>query len=386
MMPSEFIKDVQKQKNYVDLVNGHRILFRPLDDEGKARSLNLCYFWIEEASEIAYDYFVQLQTRLRNHATTKHRGILSSNPELNWIRNEFLLKSHRIYNAERKYHIEEVNPNFSTHIAPTRLNTYLPPTFREDVSRGKPFWWTARYLDGSFEFSDGAVYPSFSQHIVEHFDIPDHWERLAGADFGLRDPSVMLMAAIDPKDGVVYIYKEHYENDKPVPHHAKKMRAMLDDVPLGLLRQPVADPSGKKQNINDRRSLFDHYAEYGIFFKPGNNRIRDGIMKVYSYFELGRLKIFNTCTNTIREGINYKYETQELDSKKNFNENPIDKENHAMDTIRYIIQELPDNPDTLKNKSYGLNDINYGKIKSETVPFELQEEESSDSSDWYEHY
>jgi hypothetical protein len=34
MMPSEFIKDVQKQKNYVDLVNGHRILFRPLDDEG----------------------------------------------------------------------------------------------------------------------------------------------------------------------------------------------------------------------------------------------------------------------------------------------------------------------------------------------------------------
>jgi phage terminase large subunit len=48
----------------------------------KARSLNLTYWWIEEASEVGYDYFVQLQTRLRNHATEHHRGILSTNPDL----------------------------------------------------------------------------------------------------------------------------------------------------------------------------------------------------------------------------------------------------------------------------------------------------------------
>jgi phage terminase large subunit len=82
MLPESLIKSHSKQKNYVDLINGHRVLFRPLDDSGKARSLNLCFFFIEEASEVNYDYFVQLQTRLRNHATTKHQGILSSNPDL----------------------------------------------------------------------------------------------------------------------------------------------------------------------------------------------------------------------------------------------------------------------------------------------------------------
>lgn len=34
MIPSTFIAKYHKQKNIVDLINGHRVLFRPLDDEG----------------------------------------------------------------------------------------------------------------------------------------------------------------------------------------------------------------------------------------------------------------------------------------------------------------------------------------------------------------
>lgn len=46
MLPEDFIANRSIQKNYIDLTNGHRILFRSLDDEGKARSLNLTYWWI----------------------------------------------------------------------------------------------------------------------------------------------------------------------------------------------------------------------------------------------------------------------------------------------------------------------------------------------------
>jgi phage terminase large subunit len=35
MMPEEFIASRSIQKNYVELINGHRVLFRSLDDEGK---------------------------------------------------------------------------------------------------------------------------------------------------------------------------------------------------------------------------------------------------------------------------------------------------------------------------------------------------------------
>lgn len=35
MIPPGFVDNYAKQKMYVDLVNGHRVLFRPLDDPGR---------------------------------------------------------------------------------------------------------------------------------------------------------------------------------------------------------------------------------------------------------------------------------------------------------------------------------------------------------------
>jgi phage terminase large subunit len=376
MLHPALIADISIQKNYVDLINGHRILFRPLDQEGKARSLNLCFVWVEEASEVGFDYVVQLQTRLRNHATKNHQMILSSNPDLGWVRTEFLLKADVIHGSERNYYVpdEDKNPNISVHIASTRLNYHLPPDYYYSVSRGKENWWIARYLEASFDYAAGAVYQTFGDHIVKPFAIPPYWERLGGADFGIRDATVLLMAAIDPDKGIVYIYEEYYKSGLPVPEHAKKMLEMVQKVPYGKLKSLVGDPSGKRKNINDMRSIFDHYAEYGLWFADGNNRIDAGIAKVSAYFSLGRLKIFNNCVNTIKEGLNYKYKPEELDSKKNPDNNPIDKDNHAMDSLRYLINELPDNVDHLKQNSYKSRDF-VGKTEDGHLPFALQTEE-----------
>lgn len=376
MIHPSLIEYASVQKNYIDLVNGHRILFRPLDDEGKARSLNLCYVWIEEASEVNYDYIVQLQTRLRNHATDRHQMLLSSNPDLGHVRTEFLLKADKIYGAAREYFIdpEEKNPNIAVHIAATHLNKFLPVDYYASTARGKPKWWIERYLNASFEFAEGAVYQDFTDHIVKPFKIPDHWERMGGADFGIRDHTVLLMGAIDPDTGITYIYKEYYKNALPIPVHAKAMKEIISEVPYGKLRTLVGDPAGKRRGNNDLRSIFDHYSEYGIWFQDGNNRIDAGIAKVQAYFSLGRLKIFNNCVNTIREGMNYKYKPQELDATKNLDEKPIDKDNHTMDSLRYLINELPDDPSQLIQKSYQSRDFN-GKSEDGHVPFALQSEE-----------
>jgi PBSX family phage terminase large subunit len=342
MLHPSFIEDTSVQKNYVDLVNGHRILFRPLDDPGKARSLNLCYIWIEEGSEVSFDYVVQLQTRMRNHATTKHQMIISSNPDLGWVRNEFLLKADSITGSERPYFVppDDKNPNISVHIASTRLNKYLPVDYFHSVARGKENWWIERYLNASFDYAEGSVYQTFGDHIVQPFKIPQHWERIGGSDWGIRDYTVLLMAAIDPDTGIVYIYDEYYKNNLPIPKHAEAMKEMVQKVPYGKLRALVGDPAGKRRGNNDLRSIFDHYAEYGLWFKDGNNRIDAGIAKVNAYLSLGRLKIFSNCANLIREGLNYKYKPLELDSKKNMDEKPIDKDNHACFVAGTLIETI----------------------------------------------
>lgn len=388
MLTKELIREESVQKNHITLTNGYKVLFRSFDDEGKLRSLNLCHWWIEEGSEVKFDAFVQLTTRLRSNKTDRHFGIISTNPDLNWIRTEFLLKSEAIYGSEQKYHQvpEEINPAFSTHIAKTSANKYLPPDYYETVAKNRPHWWIQRYLEASFEFSEGQVYPQFSQNLVEPFEIPKHWERFVATDFGLRDPTVMLLGAVDPKKGIVYIYAEHYEANKAVPYHAEKMNSMLETIPVGKIRSMVADPSGQQRNKHDGRSLFDHYAEYGLYFKGGYNRIEAGIHKVYAYFEMGKLKIFNNLKHTIQEGINYKYKQQELESDKNADEKPIDKDNHAMDCLRYLTQELPDDPSQLINHSISVVD-SYNTKKQEDIPFALQDDDDYRSAtDWSMYY
>jgi phage terminase large subunit len=392
--PKPLIKNHNKAKMFVDVINGHRVLFRPLDDDGKIRSLNLSMAHIEEASEVDFSIFVQLQTRLRSHATKHHQLIMSSNPDIGWIRTEILLKSNKIHGAEEPYFIDPnvKNPSISTHIAATKLNKYLPPDFYDTTARGKPSWWVKRYLEGSFAYTDGQVYPQFAEHIIDSFDIiskikAEGWQVYASADFGLRDPTVMLMAAVDPTTGIVYVFDEHYEAGKPVSHHSRIMNEMLSQVPPTLLNQPIGDPSGAQRSKNDLRSLFSHYAEYDLHFKPGMNRIEDGIQKVYTYLEHGQIKIFNTCTNTIREGVGYKYNLQELDSKKNLDEKPIDRENHAMDSLRYLIQELSDDPEQMKTVTVGPVKVEGNGRSLDHLPHALQDNEDDVySQDWYYTY
>ena len=78
-LPKRFVKHVSIQKGYIDLINGARIMFRPLDDVDKLRSLNLSMFVMVEASEIDPEAFQQLKTRLRNLAASKPKKDMAGN-------------------------------------------------------------------------------------------------------------------------------------------------------------------------------------------------------------------------------------------------------------------------------------------------------------------
>lgn len=388
MFPEQLIETYNKQKNYIDTITGHRVLFRPLDDEGKAKSLNLTSFWMEEASEVHYEYFVQLQTRLRNAATDHHMGILSTNPDLGWIKTDFLLVS-TIHNAEVDEYIQDaslVNPTFSTHIAPTKLNIYLPPTYEADVARGKPEWWILRFLKGSFSHAEGLVYPIFAKYafnMAKRFPdgIPAQWEKAQASDFGLRDPTTALWGAIDPSSGDVYFYDVHYQTEEGVDHHAAEMTKRLEQIPIGRLRFLVGDPKGEARGTNDRGSIFDHYNEYGIYFSPANNRLDDGILKVFTWFKLGKIHYADHLKWLIYEFERYKYPERKLQQTKVVGEKPVDKDNHLMDALRYFIQELPDDPKHLINPSF-LAKTPQEQMSQNYLPFALRDDTPFTNNDW----
>lgn len=386
--PPEFIKHYNKQKAWLDTTNGHRVIFRPLDDEGKARSLNLSCFWIEEASEVPYEYFDQLKTRLRNKNTDHHKGILSTNPDMGWIKTEFLLKAGKIYNSEVDYQQvpDEINDEYAVHIAPTHLNYHLPKGYYESQAKGKPDWWIRRFLHGSFENKEGLVYPMYNDYIVDDFEIPQHWERYMAVDFGKSDPTAVAWAAIDPQHGDIYFYKEHYEAEKPIYYHASVINKHNETIPHGLLHPAIGDAKGKTTNASDMRSVFDYYAEYGIYFKPSTKKLEDSIQKKFNLFSLGKVKIFKSLKWALWEFQQYKYPDRKLDKSDKATEKPEDKNNHMMDAIRYLLAELPDDPEQLRNPMYSRSQMAYDSNRNlKSLPHALQTTEQF-GEDWYSNY
>ena len=351
VIPPPFIENYNKSDQEIRLINGFTIYGIPSDDEEKLRSINAGLVHMEESSGIKRTIYDQLLTRMRDPFVKNKAIFVCSNPENGWLKT-VLVDNEKRKNPKHPEH-EDYNPYIQTFIWQTRLNKYLPKNFIHINSIGKPQWWIRKYLEGSFESAEGAVYPNFATCIIDPFEIPETWLKVIGMDHGLRNPTAVVFGAIDPKEGVLYWYKEYYKPNTLVPDHAKALKPQINGIPSGTLYKMVADPSIKnKTDPIAGKSVQGLYQEYGIFWSLGNNNIEAGVLKVNSYIERGKLKVFSILTNTIREHLGYKYPEINMDNEKNLDERPEKKNEHSCDAGRYQIMTLPDNPEDLKTLSF----------------------------------
>lgn len=351
VIPPLLIDTFNKADGYIQLINGFTFYMIPSDDEEKLRSLNVGIIHMEEASGIKRTIYDQLLTRMRDPNVKHKLFMVCSNPSLGWIK-DVLADNEARKDPQHPEH-EDYNPYIKAFVWATKLNTYLPSNFIEMNAKGKPDWWKKKFLEGSFESQEGAVYPNFPNTIIDDFDIPNDWEKFVALDHGIRNPTAVLFGAIDQKEGTVYIYRSYYRANALVPEHVAAIKPMIEEIPFGKLRFMVIDPSAKNRTdpINGK-SVQSIYAEYGLFFQPGNNDIEVGIMRVTSYIERGKLKIFRSCVELIKEGISYKYPELDMDNSKQLDEKPIKVNDHAMDALRYGLMRLPEDPEMLKNVAY----------------------------------
>lgn len=342
--------------------NGHKIVVYASNDEGNLRSLNLSMFYMEEASEIKFDIFVQLRTRLRRASSLvfdpetgypikdNTKGIIASNPEQGWLVDEFLLISDEIYASQSvdttAYEAlkRDGKKNYHSFLSSSRDNKYLPSTFVEDITVGRSASWVSKYIDASMEAREGAVYNEYHTVIVDDFPIPMDWQRIYGFDFGIRDQTAMLAGAIRPTDGTIFLYKEYYVSDQPVSYHADQINQTMmqtNGIKHRLYIGIQADPAIRQRShqTGDTYQMYFHKRS-GLWLEPANNDIFAGISKVKDYMFLGKLKVFKSLENLTNEAQNYVFK-EDVEGKVK----PIDKDNHLLDAMRYLISPLPDRPE-----------------------------------------
>jgi len=208
------------------------------------------------------------------------------------------------------------------------------------------------WLEGDFTVVAGAYFPEFGiQHIIEPFDIPEHWTRIGGYDYGLDKPFSYHTAAVAcgeyfpeyPRGSLIF-YREVYGwNGKPneglglpASEQAKLItKAIGNDDIIKTVADPSIFPGPKNKGVSIAEDLIDG----GLFVQradnariAGANQLRKrlkGINEVpYVYF-------FKTCTHIIRT----------IPALQHDPDKPIDcdtdGEDHAYDSGRYLCMARP---------------------------------------------
>lgn len=367
-IPDHLIKKETKRPMEMTLINGYEILVYASDDEEKIRSLEVDYFYIEEASAPRMKFiFDQATSRIRrptgkifdkmgNEIGSKYQIMVVSNPEDTWYMEDFILKSKHItaspaVNKEvyEKLRIDDPTEQYHTFLSSTRDNTYLPKDYLPNLTAGKSQEWIKKYVDCYLDVKEGRIYDEYLDYFEAPFEIPNHWRRVAGYDFGVNDPTTFIIGAEHPETGVVYFYDEYSQNNRPIDVHAEHIRNMMsykntrgETVFYDMAFPIQADPAVKKRNERDLQSHQDYFRKRsGLYLEPADNRIMFGIAKVKNMGYLKRFKIFENLSKTKEEFRNYVYKVDRNTGLPM--DEPIDRYNHLMDALRYAIVRMPEN-------------------------------------------
>lgn len=354
---SEIGRPLNGDKNVV-YSNGSVLMFRHGADLNALKNINLGGCLMVQAEEMCEEDLWFLNGRLRRKEGTRQLRLECNYDGHNWIYDLFDIKKTGTLITTNTFDNEKNLP--SDYIPNLKL---LPKKLRD------------RYLYGSDADMEGAVWDEFDRgkNVRDPFYIPESWERAVILDHGFTNPTAVLWAAID-WDGVVYIYDEHYEANKTVSHHAGEIKKRDNsNVKTWLIdRSCFAKTQMKGETLY---AIADEYKDYGINFQPagnGPNTLLPSINRVNEYFKDSKLIIFKNCVNTLREVENWKWRKLRPGIIKNEPDEPMDKDDHACDDIRFLIISrptttvLPTEPPLNPNSAWGQHILD-GQKKEEAI-------------------
>ena len=206
--------------------------------------------------------------------------------------------------------------------------------------------FSQEYL-ADFRKTEGLVYKEFTREkclFDDNTRIYDEVEKLGGVDFGFTNPTAIPTIIKDYR-GHFWQTDEFYKTGQTDMQVAEYVAA----CDFNKVYPDPESPSGIKELRNKGVNIREVI--------KNKDSIVNGINKVKELLKAGKYHVHKRCINTIQEFETYSY--QDKKDQKNYNEVPIDENNHMMDAIRYVIMMQPNLDGSRRiNKTYiptGLN-------------------------------
>ena len=299
-------------------------------DQGrdKFQGTSLDYVWFDE--EPPYEIYQECRMRILDRCGEIF-GTMTPLKGLTWVYNQIYLNE----NNDNEVWYEQMEWADNPYLSKDEIVNMTKSMSAEEVE-------ARRY--GKFTFTSGLVYTEFDEnlHVIEPFDVPKEWYDNISIDPGLHNPLSAHFYAVD-FDGNIYVLAEHYEKEKDVSYHAKCIKDIADR--LGWKRNnagkltALIDPAASQRTLSSEKTVVELFYENGIIVNTKVNKdMFSGIQVVKSYLRTAdgrtRLFIFKNCVNLIREIKSYFWGD---------GDNPIKKDDHALDELRYYLMTKPHN-------------------------------------------
>lgn len=201
----------------------------------------------------------------------------------------------------------------------------IPAHEREMRTRGIP-------LMGS-----GLVFPVSEEQLrVEPFQIPPHWPKINGIDFGWEHPATLVSIAWDRDADVIYVYDAWKQSRALMEVHAQAIKSRGEWIPVSWPHD------GMKHDTKSGKPLADIFRSMGVnmhnqpFSNPpspdkkegqGGNGVEVGIQEILSRMETGRFKVFSNLKDWFDEWRMYHRKNGEI----------VKLNDDLMDATRYAV-------------------------------------------------
>jgi phage terminase large subunit len=181
--------------------------------------------------------------------------------------------------------------------------------------------------------------------LIDRFPIPKEWPRYWSVDFDFTNPFVFQCWAQDP-DGRLYRYREVYRAQKLVEDHARHILELTKDEPRPQAIICDHDAEGRATlerhlRMNTEAARKDITA--GIQAVAGRLKVAgDGKPRIF----LLRDSLVERCPHCEEKKLPLCLEDElpgyrwNVDAGRKKGEEPIDKDNHACDCLRYCISHF----------------------------------------------
>ena len=276
--------------------SGSKIEFFSADQPAKVRGPRRDILFINEANNVPYETFVQLEIRTR---------------EVIWID----------YNPVAEFwYYTEVAPNLEHDFLTLTYkdNEALEPAVVKSIEARQydKGWWRI-YGEGQLGVAEGRIYKDWQ--LID--DIP-HEARLEryGLDFGYTNDPTGCVA--------VYYYNGGYILDEVIYQKGlsnKQIADVLGTLPKALIMADSAEPKS-----------IDELRLYGLNVL-GSQKGQGSVLQGIQYVQGQRISVTKRSTNLVKEYRNYLWQTDR--DGKIINE-PSAIYNHALDAVRYAMESL----------------------------------------------